>query len=76
MGRRPLFWRPKAFIPKDICGISFSFPKLSPTKRHVIYVLLTRSPLPPKRSLDLHVLSPPLAFALSQDQTLQLKMFR
>jgi hypothetical protein len=30
MGRRPLFRRPKAFIPKDTCGISFSFPKLSP----------------------------------------------
>ena len=76
MGRRPLFWRPKAFIPKDTCGISFSFPKLSPTKRHVIYVLLTRAPLySPRRafSFDLHVLGPPLTFALSQDQTLQFK---
>ena len=50
-----------------------SFLKLSQTERQVTYVLLTRSPLNPKISFDLHVLSPPLAFALSQDQTLQLK---
>ena len=49
-----------------------SFLKLSLTERQVTYVLLTRSPLGPKTSFDLHVLSPPLAFALSQDQTLQL----
>ena len=71
MGRRPLLWCPKAFIPKDICGIEPGFPGVSPAKGYVTYVLLTRSPLPPKGSLDLHVLSPPLAFALSQDQTLQ-----
>ena len=34
-------------------------------------MLLTRSPLDPKAPFDLHVLSPPLAFALSQDQTLR-----
>ncbi len=45
MGRRPILWRPKAFIPKDICGISPGFPGLFPTKGHVTYVLLTRSPL-------------------------------
>ena len=73
MGRRPIPWWPKPFIPKDICGISSGFPELSPAKGYVIYVLLTRSPLEPKSPLDLHVLSPPLAFALSQDQTLQLK---
>ena len=73
MGRRPISWWPKPFIPKDICGISPGFPGLFPAKRYVIYVLLTRSPLEPKFALDLHVLSPPLAFALSQDQTLQLK---
>ena len=71
MGRRPISWWPKPFIPKDICGISPGFPGLFPAKRYVIYVLLTRSPLEPKFALDLHVLSPPLAFALSQDQTLQ-----
>ena len=45
MGRRPILWRPKAFIPKDICGINPGFPGLSPTKGYVTYVLLTRSPL-------------------------------
>ena len=45
MGRRPILWRPKAFIPKDVCGINPGFPGLSPTKGHVTYVLLTRSPL-------------------------------
>ena len=35
-------------------------------------MLLTRLPLTPKGPLDLHVLSLPPAFALSQDQTLKL----
>jgi hypothetical protein len=35
-------------------------------------VLLTRSPLDPKISFDLHVLGTPPAFILSQDQTLQI----
>jgi len=65
MGRRPISRWPKPFIPKDICGISSGFPELFPAGRYVIYVLLTRSPLRPKSPLDLHVLSPPLAFALS-----------
>jgi hypothetical protein len=44
-------------------------------------VLLTRPPLdwkelPPSASLDLHVLSTPPAFILSQDQTLHLKVFQ
>jgi hypothetical protein len=34
-------------------------------------VLLTRPPLDPKVSFDLHVLGTPPAFILSQDQTLQ-----
>jgi hypothetical protein len=37
-------------------------------------VLLTRPPLTPKGSFDLHVLGTPPAFILSQDQTLQMKM--
>ena len=45
--------------------------------RQVTHVLLTRPPLIrfPKEtsSLDLHVLSTPPAFILSQDQTLNLK---
>ncbi len=56
------------------CGISRPFGLLSPAPGHVIYVLLTRAPLTPKGSFDLHVLSPPLAFVLSQDQTLQLNL--
>ena len=42
------------------------------------YVLLTRAPLYSGRSLfslDLHVLSAPLTFVLSQDQTLQFESF-
>ena len=35
-------------------------------------MLLTRLPLTPKGAFDLHVLSLPPAFALSQDQTLKL----
>ena len=43
----------------------------------MIYVLLTRAPLYRGRSpfsCDLHVLSAPLTFVLSQDQTLQLNL--
>ena len=35
-------------------------------------MLLTRAPLSPKTSFDLHVLGMPPAFVLSQDQTLRL----
>ena len=35
-------------------------------------MLLTRAPLSPKTSFDLHVLSMPPAFVLSHDQTLKL----
>jgi hypothetical protein len=38
-------------------------------------VLLTRLPLTPKDAFDLHVLSLPPAFVLSQDQTLKFKEF-
>jgi hypothetical protein len=46
---------------------------LSQTNGLVIHVLRTRAPLSPPKgfSFDLHVLSPPQTFALSQDQTLQ-----
>ena len=63
---------PKLFI---LCGISQNFSWLSPTKRQITYVLLTRAPLYSHRSafsFDLHVLSMPPAFVLSQDQTLKL----
>ena len=58
------------------CGISTSFPVLFPTERKVAHALLTRPPLEHFRAsssmspLDLHVLSTPPAFVLSQDQTL------
>ena len=38
-------------------------------------MLLTRLPLTPKGAFDLHVLSLPPAFVLSQDQTLKFKEF-
>ena len=62
-----------------LCGISTHFYVLSPSIGQVTHVLLTR---PPLRYLhitirispfDLHVLSTPPAFVLSQDQTLNLK---
>src|SRR5690349_21262239 len=58
-------------------GISHPFRQLSRSGGQITHVLLTRSPLeyPPKEAfpLDLHVLSTPPAFVLSQDQTLHRK---
>ena len=57
-------------------GINPSFPGLSPCLGKVAYALLTRAPVADigiatnSLPLDLHVLSLPLAFILSQDQTL------
>ena len=62
--------------PKDVCGISRNFSRLSPCEGQVAYALLTRAPVAdrsvatPSLPLDLHVLSLSLAFILSQDQTL------
>jgi hypothetical protein len=36
---------PQEFHPRMLCGISPGFPELSPTRRQVSHVLLTRSPL-------------------------------
>ncbi len=36
---------PQGQGPKDVCGISPGFPRLSPTPRQVTHVFLTRSPL-------------------------------
>jgi hypothetical protein len=79
MGREPILKRPKALTSSSyevvvLCGISAPFGTLFPTQGYVIHVLLTRAPLYSGRSLfsfDLHVLSTPPAFTLSQDQTLQ-----
>jgi hypothetical protein len=62
------------------CGISSNFSEVFPTSGQVTHVLLTRPPLdwkelPPSASFDLHVLSTPPAFILSQDQTLHFKVF-
>ena len=56
-------------------GISTSFEMLSPDKRQVAYALRTRLPLCIATPFDLHVLGPPLAFILSQDQTLHCIVF-
>jgi hypothetical protein len=62
---------------RRISGISHPFRQLSQSEGQITHVLLTRSPLeyPPKEAfpLDLHVLSTPPAFVLSQDQTLHRK---
>jgi hypothetical protein len=59
--------------PCVISGISSGFPKLSQSQGQITHVLLTRSPLihPKASPFDLHVLSTPPAFVLSQDQTLR-----
>jgi hypothetical protein len=62
-------------MPTDLLrGISLGFPKLSPGKRQIAYALRTRAPLSIATSFDLHVLGLPLAFILSQDQTLHSKI--
>ena len=70
-------------VPCDtvvLCGISTCFQVLFPCLGQIVHALLTRPPLEytkilPKLSFnvspfDLHVLSTPPAFVLSQDQTL------
>ena len=79
MGRMPVPHRPKPFngwgcpLPST-WGITRRFHRLSPSAGLVAYALRTRAPLSeaPKDPLpfDLHVLGLPLAFILSQDQTL------
>ena len=65
----------------NVWGITRSFPRLYPTGRQIVHVLLTRLPLrelevtrrqPDELSpLDSHSLGAPQAFVLSQDQTLR-----
>ena len=64
------------------CGINPSFPGLSHSWGQVTHVLLTRAPLKTNLAsyacfpFDLHVLSTPPAFVLSQNQTLhQIEFF-
>jgi hypothetical protein len=58
--------------PPATSGINGPFEPVSPTDGQVVYVLLNRLPLTriAPRPLDLHTLGTPLAFVLSQDQTL------
>ena len=59
-------------------GISSPFSELSPTSRQITHVLRTLTPLRPtniatrRSASDLHVLSTPPAFVLSQNQTLRI----
>ena len=55
----------------SVCGITRPLGRLSPISRQVPHVLRTRSPVVLADPRDLHVLSTPPAFVLSQDQTLQ-----
>ena len=61
-------------------GINPPFGGLSHSSRHVAHVILTRSPLETFKAsskdspFDLHVLSTPPAFILSQNQTLHKKL--
>jgi hypothetical protein len=74
IGRSPLPRR-QAFDPETTFGINPGFPGLSRTSGYVgtHYSPFRRSPAPEGAfALDLHVLAMPPAFALSQDQTLQL----
>ena len=61
--------------PQLISSIRRRFQRLSQSQGQIAHVLLTRSPLIHQASLaspfDLHVLSTPPAFILSQDQTLR-----
>ena len=80
MSRMPILYRLTA-LPDSPCevtglwGINPDFSGLSPCKGQVAYALLTRAPVSERIAtllpLDLHVLSLPLAFILSQDQTLR-----
>ena len=61
---------------EGLSSINHRFQWLSQSSRYINYILLTRAPLVSKEAsfsllpFDLHVLSTPPAFTLSQDQTL------
>ena len=76
---RLLLQRSEDLSSFELMGYYSQFPVAIPLSRVDFCTLLTRLPLkqPPKWPFpfDLHVLSAPLAFALSQDQTLKKKTF-
>ena len=63
-----------------LCGISTHFYVLFPRCRQIAHALLTRPPLVSEasfqHSFDLHVLSTPPAFVLSQNQTLKFNILK
>ena len=67
-------FHPRTMRLEVVSGIRHRFQCLSQSQGQVTHVLLTRSPLIQEASspssFDLHVLSTPPAFVLSQDQTL------
>ena len=68
-------FHPQEMPPRVVSGIRRRFQRLSQSQGQIAHVLLTRSPLIQRASssssFDLHVLSTPPAFVLSQDQTLR-----
>ena len=74
--RHPRKFQPKTMSLLVLCGIRRRFHRLSPCDGYVAHALRTLAPVAarsiatPALPLDLHVLSLPLAFILSQDQTL------
>ena len=87
MSREPIRFRNSLIIRRCLLimpwGISRRFHRLSPRNGQVAHALRTLAPVAIKTStnlrlmlpLDLHVLSLPLAFILSQDQTLHCIIF-
>jgi hypothetical protein len=73
MGRGLINWRIAALTRRPYAVLARLSSGYPPPEGRLPYVLRTRSPLDSRSCpLDLHVLSHPLAFALSQDQTLHL----
>ena len=69
---------PEGFNPWITCGISYSFEQLSLTLGYIPtrYSAVRRSSTSEEAfPLDLHVLGTPPAFILSQDQTLQKRIY-
>jgi hypothetical protein len=70
---------PVKMTSQATCGINSPFGELSPTLRQIAHVLRTLTPLniidiaTNNAPFDLHVLSTPPAFVLSQNQTLRIK---
>ena len=57
-----------------LCGIISRFQLLSPRYGQIAHALLTRPPC--IATFDLHVLSTPPAFILSQNQTLKFNLYK